>query len=75
MPIGAILETGGAGRFLCVHGGISPNVTSLDQFERFDRFAEPGMNGFLCDVLWADPIKVRAPRFVNRFTLVMEVKT
>jgi len=57
MPIGAILETGGAGRFLCIHGGISPNVTSLDQFERLDRFAEPGMNGFLCDVLWADPIK------------------
>ena len=57
MPVGAVLDTGGAGRFLCVHGGISPHVTSLEQFETINRFQEPGMNGFLCDVLWSDPIK------------------
>lgn len=57
MPVGAVLDTGGAGRFLCVHGGISPHVTSLEQFETVNRFQEPGMNGFLCDVLWSDPIK------------------
>ena len=56
MPVGALLETGGTARFLCLHGGISPNVTSLSQFDELDRFKEPGMNGFLCDVVWADPI-------------------
>jgi len=47
-----------AGRFLCCHGGISPNITSLDQFAEYNRFIEPGMNGFLCDLLWSDPVKV-----------------
>ncbi|GBG30617.1 Serine/threonine-protein phosphatase 2B catalytic subunit [Hondaea fermentalgiana] len=56
LPIAATVETP-AGKWLCLHGGISPNVQSLDQFIEFDRFAEPAMNGFLCDVLWADPVK------------------
>lgn len=56
MPIAATVSTS-AGKFLCLHGGISPNVTSLHQFTEFDRFTEPAMTGFLCDVLWADPIK------------------
>jgi serine/threonine-protein phosphatase 2B catalytic subunit len=56
MPIAALLETQ-AGRFLCCHGGISPNITSLDQFAEYNRFVEPGMNGFLCDLLWSDPVK------------------
>ena len=56
MPIAATVNTS-AGKFLCLHGGISPNVTSLHQFTEFDRFTEPAMTGFLCDVLWADPIK------------------
>lgn len=57
LPVGAVLDTGGAGRFLCVHGGISPHVSSLEQFTDINRFQEPGMNGFMCDVLWSDPIK------------------
>lgn len=56
MPIAALIETQ-AGRFLCCHGGISPNITSLEQFKEFNRFVEPGMNGFLCDLLWSDPVK------------------
>jgi diadenosine tetraphosphatase ApaH/serine/threonine PP2A family protein phosphatase len=56
MPMAALIETQ-AGRFLCCHGGISPNITSLAQFAEYDRFIEPGMNGFLCDLLWSDPIK------------------
>lgn len=56
LPIAATVETP-AGKWLCLHGGISPNVQTLDQFIEFDRFAEPAMNGFLCDILWADPVK------------------
>ncbi len=53
MPIAALLTTD-AGRWLCCHGGISPNITSLAQFAEFNRFVEPGMNGFLCDLLWSE---------------------
>lgn len=56
MPIAGLIDTL-AGRFLCLHGGISPNFTTLEQFKEFDRFIEPGMNGFLCDILWSDPVK------------------
>ncbi|KAH9247052.1 hypothetical protein BASA81_015404 [Batrachochytrium salamandrivorans] len=56
MPIAGLINTL-AGRFLCLHGGISPNFTTLEQFKEFDRFIEPGMNGFLCDILWSDPVK------------------
>ena len=56
MPIAALIESQ-AGRFLCCHGGISPNITSLEQFKEFNRFVEPGMGGFLCDLLWSDPGK------------------
>eukprot|EP00924_Labyrinthula_sp_SR-Ha-C_P010290 augustus_masked-scaffold_23-processed-gene-2.59-mRNA-1 protein AED:0.37 eAED:0.37 QI:0/0/0/0.5/1/1/2/0/1380 len=56
MPIAAIVNTS-KGKFFCLHGGISPNVTTIDQFKEFDRFQEPSLQGgFLCDVLWADPV-------------------
>jgi len=57
MPLAATVSTP-AGKFFCLHGGISPNVTELYQFAEIDRFAEPDMKGFLCDVLWADPVAV-----------------
>jgi len=56
LPIAATVETP-AGKWLALHGGISPNVRTLEQFIEFDRFAEPAMNGFLCDILWSDPVK------------------
>ena len=55
MPLAAVIDTL-AGRFFCCHGGISPAFTSLAQLSEFDRFTEPGMSGFLCDLLWADPV-------------------
>lgn len=57
MPIAAVVDTPG-GKFFCLHGGISPNVRDLNQFVEFDRFKEPEMFGFLCDVLWADPLSI-----------------
>jgi diadenosine tetraphosphatase ApaH/serine/threonine PP2A family protein phosphatase len=46
----------GAGRFLCVHGGLSPDLADLDALARLDRFAEIPDAGLLCDVLWSDPL-------------------
>ncbi|CAM9888099.1 unnamed protein product, partial [Ectocarpus sp. 12 AP-2014] len=54
MPLCAVIAND-HGRYFCTHGGISPDLTSLDQIAALDRRAEPEMEGLLCDLLWADP--------------------
>ncbi|CAN0043368.1 unnamed protein product [Ectocarpus sp. 6 AP-2014] len=55
MPICALIETS-IGRIFACHGGISPDIRHLSDIEEIDRFAEPEMEGPLCDMLWADPL-------------------
>ncbi|KAI9567801.1 Metallo-dependent phosphatase-like protein [Boletus coccyginus] len=52
LPVAALVD----GRFFCVHGGLSPELITLDDLRRLDRFQEPGSSGLLCDLLWADPV-------------------
>lgn len=43
--------------YLCMHGGISPELKKVaDINEKIDRFREPALSGFLCDLLWSDPL-------------------
>ena len=51
LPIAAVVN----GKFLCVHGGISPRIADLKAINKVDRFREPPDAGVLVDVLWADP--------------------
>ncbi|KAI6032681.1 Metallo-dependent phosphatase [Pisolithus orientalis] len=52
LPLAAIVDN----RFFCVHGGISPELNTLDDLQKLHRFQEPGSSGLLCDLLWSDPI-------------------
>eukprot|EP01105_Mastigella_eilhardi_P015455 TRINITY_DN3536_c0_g1_i2.p1 TRINITY_DN3536_c0_g1~~TRINITY_DN3536_c0_g1_i2.p1 ORF type:complete len:630 (-),score=150.08 TRINITY_DN3536_c0_g1_i2:57-1721(-) len=51
LPIAAIVN----GQFLCVHGGLSPAIRTVDEIRQIHRFREPPPSGAFCDLLWADP--------------------
>lgn len=44
--------------YLCVHGGISPDLHDLqDVNTKINRFVEPPNVGLFCDLLWSDPFR------------------
>lgn len=43
------------GEIFCVHGGISPSISTLDQIRAIDRKQEVPHDGPMCDLLWSDP--------------------
>lgn len=51
MPPVAIIED----KIFCCHGGISPELASLDQIHRIQRPTDIPDTGLLCDLLWSDP--------------------
>lgn len=40
-----------------MHGGISPDLTTLDEIKKIDRFKEIPRSGVFCDLLWSDPVE------------------
>ncbi|CAD1808145.1 Calcineurin-like phosphoesterase family protein [Candida parapsilosis] len=43
------------GGVFCVHGGLSPEIDSIDQIRILDRKQEVPHEGGMCDLLWSDP--------------------
>lgn len=39
----------------CVHGGLSPDIRTLDQIRTIDRNQEIPHKGAFCDLVWSDP--------------------
>eukprot|EP01071_Lankesteria_metandrocarpae_P003049 Lankesteria_metandrocarpae@DN271_c0_g1_i1.p1 len=52
LPISAVIN----GKFVAVHGGLSPDLRMLSQIGSVTRFNEPPRAGLFCDLLWADPV-------------------
>ena len=51
LPIAAIVN----GKFIAMHGGISPALKTVADLNKLDRFKEPPKSGLMCDILWSDP--------------------
>jgi serine/threonine-protein phosphatase 2B catalytic subunit len=51
--------------YLCMHGGISPELKLVEQINDINRFVEPQLQGMLCDLLWSDPVKDSDSRSVE----------
>lgn len=52
LPLAAVI----GGKFLAVHGGISPGGKTIKDFNMIDRFKEIPKTGVFCDILWSDPV-------------------
>ena len=54
LGIGAVVE----GKIFCIHGGLSPDVKTLDQIRLFERRMEIPHEGPFCDLMWSDPEEI-----------------
>ena len=43
-------------KFLALHGGISPELKTLEDLNNIKRAREPPRSGLFCDILWSDPV-------------------
>ncbi len=43
--------------YICMHGGISPQLSDVQEILAINRFEEPGLSGLLCDLMWSDPVE------------------
>ncbi|KAG1359653.1 putative Serine/threonine-protein phosphatase PP1 [Cocos nucifera] len=53
LPVAALIDE----KILCMHGGLSPDLSNLDQIRSLARPTDVPDTGLLCDLLWSDPSK------------------
>ena len=51
LPLAALVE----GQIFCVHGGLSPYISTVDQIRLINRKMEIPREGVFCDLMWSDP--------------------
>ena len=62
LTIAAVIDS----KILCVHGGLSPDIKTLDQIRTIDRQQEIPHKGPFCDLVWSDPEDVDTWAISNR---------
>ncbi|TPX10912.1 uncharacterized protein E0L32_008118 [Thyridium curvatum] len=70
LPLAAVMNK----QFLCIHGGLSPELHTLDDLRSIDRFREPPTQGLMCDILWADPLEDFGQEKTNEYFLHNHVR-
>lgn len=53
MPLVAVVNQ----QYLCMHGGVSPLMKSIQEINTVNRFCEIPIEGIICDIVWSDPIE------------------
>ena len=61
LPVAALIED----KILCMHGGLSKDMTSLDQIKSIQRPAKIPETGIWCDLLWSDPSPLSSPELFD----------
>lgn len=51
LPLAAVVDD----QVFCLHGGLSPSSSSLNDIRQLDRFQEIPHEGIITDLLWTDP--------------------
>ena len=51
LPVAAIIDD----KIFCMHGGLSPELSNMEQIRRLMRPTDVPDTGLLCDLLWSDP--------------------
>ena len=51
LPLAALVDN----KIFCVHGGLSPKLTKIDNIKELNRFIDVPHEGPMCDLLWSDP--------------------
>jgi len=57
LPLAALIDGGNGNTFFCVHGGLSPDIKTIQDINNLNRFGEPPQSGPMCDLLWSDPLE------------------
>eukprot|EP01126_Amoeba_proteus_P062591 TRINITY_DN8530_c0_g2_i3.p2 TRINITY_DN8530_c0_g2~~TRINITY_DN8530_c0_g2_i3.p2 ORF type:complete len:162 (-),score=21.42 TRINITY_DN8530_c0_g2_i3:161-646(-) len=51
MPLGTLVDD----QVFCVHGGLSPKISTVDDIRKLERVVEIPHEGPICDLIWSDP--------------------
>jgi len=51
LPCTAVIDD----KIICMHGGLSPELSQMEQIANIQRPCDVPDTGLLCDILWADP--------------------
>lgn len=66
LPCCAVIDD----KIICMHGGLSPELSQMEQIANIARPCDVPDTGLLCDILWSDPDPSITVRIVYRLTAV-----